>query len=109
MHTKSFPARVKAVGKAQGLEDGQVRALVSVFGNEDSYGDVVVKGAFAEDLTRWASSGDPIPFIWAHAWSDPFAHVGRVLDAKETEEGLEVWPRSKTWTPTRPPPRSTAS
>lgn len=90
MHTKSFPARVKAAGKDQGLKDGQVRALVSVFGNEDSYGDIVAKGAFAEDLTRWKDSGDPIPFIWAHAWSDPFAHVGHVLDAKETEEGLEV-------------------
>ncbi|MCY9786837.1 HK97 family phage prohead protease [Nocardiopsis sp. EMB25] len=90
MHTKSFPARVKAVGADQGLEDGQVRALVSVFGNEDSYGDVVVPGAFAEDLDRWKSSGDPIPFIWSHDWGDPFSHVGHVLDAEETAEGLVV-------------------
>lgn len=90
MYTKSFPARVKAVGADQGLKDGQVKALVSVFGNEDSYGDIVREGAFAEDLERWKSSGDPIPFIWSHDWSDPFAHVGHVLSAEETKDGLVV-------------------
>lgn len=90
MYTKSFPARVKAVGSAQGLEEGQFRALVSVFGNEDSYGDVVAEGAFTEDLLRWKDSGDPQPVIWAHSWGDAFAHVGRVIEAEETKDGLVV-------------------
>jgi HK97 family phage prohead protease len=90
LHTKEFAARVKAVGEAQGLKEGQVKALVSVFGNEDSVGDVVVPGAFADDLARWKDSGDPIPFIWAHDWGDPFSHIGHVLEAEETGEGLVV-------------------
>ncbi|WP_018513787.1 MULTISPECIES: HK97 family phage prohead protease [unclassified Streptomyces] len=90
MRTKDFTARVKAAGTADGLAEGQFVALVSVFGNEDSVGDVVKPGAFTETLTEWGAKGDPIPVIWAHKWGDPFAHVGRVIKAVETLEGLEV-------------------
>lgn len=71
-------------------DEGIVEAIVSVFGNVDSYGDVVVAGAFAEDLAEWAKSGDPIPAIWAHEWFDPFMHIGEVIEAAETEKGLRV-------------------
>jgi hypothetical protein len=84
------PVKVKAVGVADGLEDGQFKALVSVFNNEDTYGDVVRPGAFAQTLMNWAAKGDDVPVIWAHQWSDPFAHIGRVIKAAETLEGLEV-------------------
>ncbi|NDZ63568.1 HK97 family phage prohead protease [Streptomyces cyaneofuscatus] len=90
MRTKDFTARVKAAGPADGLAEGQFVALVSVFGNEDSVGDVVKAGAFTETLAEWGTKGDPIPVIWAHKWGDPFAHVGRVIKAVETLEGLEV-------------------
>lgn len=90
MKTKSFDVAVKAAGADEGLKDGQVRMLVSVFGNVDSYGDVVMPGAFADDLAAWAAKGDPIPFIWSHQWSDPFSHIGYVLEASETAKGLEV-------------------
>jgi len=71
-------------------EKGIVEQIVSVFGNVDSYGDVVVAGAFKNSLTEWSSKGDPIPAIWSHAWMDPFAHIGEVLEAEETEKGLRV-------------------
>lgn len=90
MHIKQFRSQVKAAGAADGLKEGQVRALVSVFGNVDSVGDIVMPGAFTEDLAAWAAKGDPIPAIWSHDWRDPFAHVGVVLDAKETDAGLET-------------------
>ncbi|TPN29379.1 HK97 family phage prohead protease [Mesorhizobium sp. B2-3-3] len=90
MRTKDFTARVKAAGVADGLAEGQFTALVSVFGNEDSVGDVVRPGAFTETLAEWEAKGDPIPVIWAHAWGDPFAHVGTVVKAVETLQGLEV-------------------
>ncbi|MFF7012228.1 HK97 family phage prohead protease [Streptomyces fimicarius] len=88
--TKECAAKIKAVGSADGLKDGQFRALVSVFGNEDSMGDVIAPGAFAQVLAEWKASGDPIPVVWAHKWSDPFAHIGVVLEATETAAGLEV-------------------
>jgi HK97 family phage prohead protease len=90
VRTKDFTARVKAAGVADGLAEGQFTALVSVFGNEDSVGDIVRPGAFTETLADWQAKGDPIPVIWSHAWGDPFAHVGTVLKATETLQGLEV-------------------
>ncbi|ROS63903.1 hypothetical protein EDF42_2157 [Curtobacterium sp. PhB172] len=90
MKTKSFNANVKAVGTADGLGDGQFTALVAVFGNKDHGGDVIVPGAFAESLQDWAASGDAIPAIWSHQWSDPFAHIGWSLSAAETADGLLV-------------------
>lgn len=90
MRTKDFTARVKAAGVADGLAEGQFTALVSVFGNEDQVGDVVRPGAFTDTLEEWAAKGDPIPVIWSHDWSDPFSHVGTVIKAVETLQGLEV-------------------
>lgn len=90
MLTKDAPARVKAAGESDGLGAGEFTAIVSVFGNEDSVGDVVMPGAFADDLARWKNSGDPIPVIWSHDWGDPFSHIGHVTDARETPAGLMV-------------------
>lgn len=89
MH-KSCPAQIKAAGTEDGLAAGQFRALVSVFGNKDSYGDVVAPGAFADTLADWKASGDPIPVYWSHQMQDPEMNIGVVLDAQETDKGLEV-------------------
>lgn len=89
MLTKTCPVRVKA-GEQDGLPEGQFEALVSVFGNVDSYGDVVVPGAFADDLKSWAEAGDPIPVYWSHRMDDPDMNLGHVLEAKETDKGLWV-------------------
>lgn len=90
MDTKDFRGAVKAAGPADGLKEGQVQAVISVFGNVDSVGDVVMPGAFKADLARWEEKGDPIPFIWSHDWSDPFSHIGSIVKAAETDRGLEV-------------------
>ncbi|MGJ3228912.1 HK97 family phage prohead protease [Micromonospora aurantiaca (nom. illeg.)] len=90
MLIKTAPARIKAAGKADGLGDGEFEAIVSVFGNVDSYGDVVMPGAFVDVLDEWKAKGDPIPVIWSHNWYDPFAHIGTVMEAKETDLGLWV-------------------
>lgn len=62
---------------------GQVEMIVSVFGNQDSYGDVINKGAFNRTLAEWDAKGDPIPVFYSHQLSDPFANIGWSLDAKE--------------------------
>lgn len=90
MLTKSCPAQIKAAGPDDGLAEGQFRAIVSVFGNKDSYGDKVMPGAFADDLAAWAAKGDPIPVFWSHQMSDPEMCIGEVLEASETSVGLEV-------------------
>lgn len=90
MKFKTCPAKVKAAGEADGLEDGQFEAIVSVFNNVDSMGDVVMPGAFKDDIAEWAAKGDPIPVLWSHDWSDPFSHIGVVLAGEERAEGLWV-------------------
>jgi HK97 family phage prohead protease len=82
----------KAVGETgddgKKLGEGEFTALASVFGNIDRYGERVIKGAFSDTLEAWAAKGDPIPVIWYHAWTDPFAHIGEVLSIEEREDGL---------------------
>ncbi len=89
MH-KSCDVQIKAAGADDGLLDGQFRAIVSVFGNKDSYGDVILPDAFDETLAEWKASGDPIPVYWSHQMSDPDMNIGYVIDAKATDVGLEV-------------------
>lgn len=89
MKTKTFPGRVKAAGEP-GTDEGVFEAIVSVFGNVDSYGDKVMPGAFADTLAEWKASGDPIPVLWSHMSHDPDYHIGEVLEAEERDEGLWV-------------------
>lgn len=85
-----FKAAVLEAGTDDDLADGDFRALVSAFGSTDSHGDIVEPGAFTESLAEWKAGGDPIPVVWAHQWADPFAHVGTVKSAEETDRGLEI-------------------
>jgi HK97 family phage prohead protease len=87
---KNAAVQVKAAGPDDGLEDGQFKALVSVFGNVDSVGDKVMPGAFTKTLTDWQESGNPIPVYWSHRLDDPDMNIGYVLEAEETSDGLEV-------------------
>lgn len=89
MLTKSAPIKLKA-GPDDGLEEGQFTAYASVFGNVDSYGDVVMPGAFAKDLASWQKSGNPIPLLFGHNMSDPDYNLGAVLSAEEDAVGLKI-------------------
>lgn len=92
IYTKDAKAEVKAVGTDDGLEEYQFKALISVFNVIDSYGDVVMPGAFADDLNDWRSKGAPIPTIWSHQWTDIWSHIGGADPSKATEtpQGLVV-------------------
>jgi HK97 family phage prohead protease len=77
----------KAADPASTTDVGQFEAIVSVFGNVDSVGDVVMPGAFTESLAAWEKSGDPIPVLWSHRMDDPRFSIGHVLEAAELEPG----------------------
>lgn len=89
MKMKDTQIRVKA-GPADGLKEGQFQAYASVFGNKDSYGDVVMPGAFTDTLAGWKDSGNSIPLLFGHNMSDPDFNIGSVVDAKEDDHGLLV-------------------
>ena len=82
---KSAPVKVKKVGEDDGLQPGEFEAIVSVFGNKDSYGDIVQPGAFTKTLEEWAASGDPIPIYYSHRMDDPDYNIGEVRQAKEVK------------------------
>lgn len=56
----------------------------SIFGNVDSYGTAIKKGAFAKTLKE---RGDRIPVLWQH---DAFSPIGKALELKEDNAGLYV-------------------
>lgn len=87
MRNKTVRFETKAAGDA-----GTFEALVSVFGNVDHQGDRILKGAYANTLERWRSSGDPVPIVFNHNWSDPMSHIGfaDANDVSETDRGLVV-------------------
>ena len=87
MEQKTFRlASFKTVDQDQGTFE----AIVSVFGNVDRGGDRVMPGAFKDSLAAWEQKGRPIPVIFAHDWGNLDAHIGEVLEAKETDDGLWV-------------------
>lgn len=67
-------------------DEGVFTGYASVFGNTDSYGEVVVKGAFAESL-----EAQPVfPVYWSHQMSDPMMNIGKTLEISEDDHGLFV-------------------
>lgn len=84
---KDFRIQIKA-GPDDGLAEGEFTAYASVFGNKDSYGDIVMPGAFTETLAEWKDSGNVLPLLFGHNMSDPDFNIGSVLEAKEDDTGL---------------------
>jgi HK97 family phage prohead protease len=70
-----------------------MRALASTFGNVDHQGDRVMPGAFTTAVAR-IKAGATLPLIWGHdAHGSPQNWVGKITDADQTTEGLEVHAR----------------
>jgi uncharacterized protein len=76
------PFEIKAV-----QEDGVFDGFGSVFGNVDSYKEIVAPGAFAESLAQWKASGRLPPVLWQHRSGEP---IGPYLEMEERAQGLWV-------------------
>lgn len=86
---KAATVAIKA-GPEDELGEGEFIGYASVFGNVDSYGDIVEPGAFAKTLSEWEDDQLAIPVLWGHDFSDPFSNIGSVVSAKEDDKGLRV-------------------
>lgn len=84
MKTKHFELKVKSAD----IEEGIISGYASVFGNVDSYGDIVVKGAFSRFLAELQVKGKVIPVFYGHNMEDPKANIGLVIELREDERGL---------------------
>ncbi len=91
--------KIKAGGD-DGLGEGEFTAYASVFGNVDSYGDVVQRGAFTKSIAAWAKSGNTLPILYGHDATNPHMNVGGVLSMVEDERGLKIHGRLDLDTPT---------
>lgn len=76
------PLTLKAVNDA-----GEFEGYGSVFGVVDSYGDVVVRGAFEASLARWKEKGRLPAMLWQHDSAEP---LGPYTEMREDENGLYV-------------------
>lgn len=78
-----FPvAELRALGDDEA--PGTFEAIVSVFGNVDSYGDRMVSGAFVKTLQPPPEGRGMPPVVWSHEWSVP--PTGATLEAREVGE-----------------------
>lgn len=68
-------------------EDGTFEGYASVFGNVDSWGDVVDKGAFKRSLSAHRKAGTSPKMLWQHNSDEP---IGVYPDLKEDDYGLFV-------------------
>lgn len=85
MKTKNridFGLKIKSVS-----DSGEFEGYGSVFGVEDSYSDVVVKGAFEKSLAKWKEKGRLPALLWQHDMSEP---IGVYTEMKEDDVGLYV-------------------
>ncbi len=80
--TLTRPLEIKSI-----YDSGEFVGYGSVFGNEDSQGDVVMPGAFKQTLKEWGAKGDLPPVLWQHLASEP---IGIYTKMREDDHGLLV-------------------
>lgn len=81
MKTKDFALQVKDLSDA-----GTFSGYGSVFGNLDSYGEVVVEGAFTKSLARHAKEKTSPLMLWQHNPGEP---IGIWDELEEDGKGLK--------------------
>ena len=87
MKTKDFTLEIKAVG-----DDGIFEGYASTFGGSpDSYGDIVLPGAFVSSLAKHRREGTMPLMLWNHKAGE--LPVGNWLDLAEDGKGL--WARGQ--------------
>ena len=78
MQVKHLTLSLKATG-----EEGMFEGYGSVFGNVDSYGDVVMPGAFARTIEERGAGN--VAMLWQHSGGEP---IGVWTEMREDARGL---------------------
>lgn len=73
---------IRAIG-----EDGRIEGYGSVFGTEDSYGDIIAAGAFKASIAAHKQAGTMPAMLWQHEADEP---CGVWLEMSEDAKGLKV-------------------
>lgn len=63
------------------LKTNTIKGYASVFGNEDSDGDIIVKGSYSKTINDWGPSGKKrIKHCWQHDITDPFLKTTELFE-----------------------------
>jgi HK97 family phage prohead protease len=73
-----------------GDDDGTIRGYGSVFGNVDSYGDTVAKGAFQKTISDAKSGAGPWPAMLSQHGGSDQTPIGIWTDVDEDDRGLKL-------------------
>ncbi|KEY58498.1 HK97 family phage prohead protease [Serratia sp. DD3] len=76
------PLKLKSVS-----DTGEFEGYGSVFGVKDSYGDIVIPGAFVKSLDNWKAKGSQPAMLWQHKSDEP---IGVYTEMREDDVGLFV-------------------
>lgn len=74
---------------------GEFSGYGAIFGNTDSHGDVIEKGAFKQTLRSWEDRGKLPPMLLQHgggmfSGADDMLPIGQWTDMEENSKGLKV-------------------
>ena len=79
---RAFALQIKATG-----DDGSIEGYGSVFGERDSYDDVIAVGAFVESLKAHKAASTMPAMLWQHDGSKP---IGIWTEMLEDSKGLRI-------------------
>jgi uncharacterized protein len=78
----------------EGAGEGTFSGYGAIFGNLDSHGDVIERGAFKESLRDWEAKGKYPPMLLQHGGFfgpvDDMLPVGKWVSMEENAKGLKV-------------------
>ncbi len=84
LKVRDFTLSIKAADVA---DDGTFNGYGSVFGVEDSYGEIVAPGAFTDSLAELKAKARIVPVLWQHRSDAP---IGVYDQLEEDAHGLKV-------------------
>lgn len=76
------PFKIKSLNS-----NGTFSGYASVFGELDSYRDIVIKGAFTKSIAQFAELDRKVPMLWQHRSAEP---MGVYTKLEEDDHGLYV-------------------
>ncbi len=79
---RAFALQIKATG-----DDGSIEGYGSVFGERDSYDDVIAVGAFVDSLKAHKAAGTMPAMLWQHDGAKP---IGIWTEMVEDSKGLRI-------------------
>lgn len=80
--TLTAPVDIKSLD-----EGGRFEGYASVFGVQDSDGDVIVRGAFQKSIQSYEERGKKPKMLWQH---NPSMIIGKFTELREDDRGLYV-------------------